>query len=99
VYLAYGARSQQLLIYRDMVDQRAKTCPALHVSYFIERDGELQANAAVGRLSVAALWPHIQAPDETTFYLSGPPLMLKALLQDLSKRGVYSSAVRIDAWA
>jgi len=30
--------------------------------------------------------------------LSGPPIMLKALSQDLSKQGVRSSAVRIDAW-
>jgi len=98
VYLAYGARSRQLLIYYDMLEQRAKTCPALRVSYFVERDAKIRANEAIGRLSLAAMWPHIQAPDETTFYLSGPPIMLKALSQDLSKQGVRSSAVRIDAW-
>jgi ferredoxin-NADP reductase len=40
VYLAYGARTRSLLIYRDLVQQRAQTVPSLRASYFVEQDTE-----------------------------------------------------------
>ena len=99
VYLAYGARIRDLLIYRDMVEQRARVAPMLYAFYFIEREAsELQPNETAGRLSVSALWPQIQSPSEATYYISGPPPMLKAIAQDLRGRGVRADAIRIDAW-
>ena len=71
----------------------------LHAFYFIERAAdELQANETGGHLSVDAVWPRIQDPPETTFYISGPPPMLKAISQDLRGRSIRAEAIRIDAW-
>jgi ferredoxin-NADP reductase len=99
VYLAYGARQRSLLIYRDMVEQRAQKTSVLHTFYFIEsKVGELQPNETSGRLSAAAIWPQIQDPLQATFYLSGPPAMLKAISLDLRGRGIRADAIRIDAW-
>jgi len=36
VYLAYGARNQSLLIYRDMIDNQANLTTKLKIFYFIE---------------------------------------------------------------
>jgi len=106
VYLAYGARDRNLLIYRDIVEQRALTIQQLQVFYFVERDmdtpsastGISRSRESIGRLSAAAVWPNIRAPFEATFYLSGPPLMLKALAQELRGLGIRADAIRIDAW-
>jgi len=99
VYLAYGARQRSLLVYRDMVEQRARMAPTLHAFYFIESEaGELQPNETAGRLSVAGLWPQMQDPLKATFYISGPPPMLKAISQALRNQGVGGDAIRIDAW-
>jgi len=106
VYLAYGARNRNLLIYRDMVEQRAQTVQQLQVSCFIEREADMPSATSdirhppetIGRLSAAAVWPNIQKPFETTYYLSGPPLMLKALAQELRGLGIRADAIRIDAW-
>jgi ferredoxin-NADP reductase len=98
VYLAYGARTSHLLIYRELVERRASIVPSLHVFYFVERDGEAQPDQAMGRLSVAGLWPQVQEPLKATYYLSGPPPMLKALSHDLRERGIRADAIRIDAW-
>ena len=106
VYLAYGARSRNLLIYRDIAEQRALTIQQLQVFYFVERDmdtpsastGISRSQESIGRLSAAAVWPNIRAPFEATFYLSGPPLMLKALAQELRGLGIRADAIRIDAW-
>jgi len=97
VYVAYGARSTDLLICRGLVEARVGLIPGLRVFYFVER-GEPTPNTTVGRLSVAALWPHIAAPGQATYYLSGPPIMLKTLAGDLRSRGIADGAIRIDAW-
>lgn len=105
VYLAYGARSRSLLIYRDLVHQRAQTVPTLHVSYFLEQDTATRQTMKktdepenIGRLSVAAMWPKIQRPREATYYISGPPAMLQVISQDLRSLGIGTEAIKIDTW-
>ncbi len=106
VYLAYGARIRGLLIYRDMVQQRSQVVPSLRVFYFIEHDdneplpatGAGKEDEIIGRLSVAPVWPMIRHPLEATYYLSGPPPMLKSFSQDLRHLGICADAIRIDAW-
>ena len=105
VHLAYGARTRSLLIYRDLVQQCAQTVPLLHVSYFVEQDAETRLTQKetddcenTGRLSVAAIWPRIKRPMETTYYISGPPAMLQVISQDLRDMGIDAEAIKIDAW-
>ena len=104
VTLAYGARTSDLLICRDIVDRSAKTLSALNVLYFVEDattvdapDGD-RCSMEVGRVSVAALWPRLVRPLEATHYISGPPAMLLTIGQGLRARGVPPEAIRIDAW-
>ena len=99
VYLAYGARERALLIYRDMLEQRTQMTTLLHILYFIESGaGELAPHEAAGRVSVGAMWPRIPNPLEATYYISGPPQMLKTITQDLHGQGIRADAIRIDAW-
>jgi ferredoxin-NADP reductase len=100
IYLAYGARNRKLLIYQDLLEKLKDRVPGLKVFYFLEKidQGEGKGEGKEGYLSVAALWPEIRDPSRSTFYLSGPPLMIKTLSQDLRLRGIDPEAVRIDAW-
>ncbi|MCL4553470.1 MAG: FAD-dependent oxidoreductase [Chloroflexi bacterium] len=106
VYLAYGARNRDLLIYRDLIEAQRRTLPFLHTSYFIERAGGgqrvevdgLGANETIGRLSVESIWPRIRSPLNAIYYLSGPPVMLTTLSQNLRAHGVNPAATRVDAW-
>jgi len=105
VYLAYGARTRSLLIYRDLVQERAETVPSLHVSYFVEQDTETRLAMKetdelynIGRLSVAAIWSKIQGLRGATYYISGPPAMLQVISQDLRDMGIDAEAIKIDAW-
>jgi len=106
VYLAYGARNRNLLIYRDMVEQRVLTVQQLKMFCFVERDTDSQPEAtdirrppeSIGRLSAAAVWPNIREPFEATYYLSGPPPMLKTLAPELRGLGIGADAIKIDAW-
>jgi ferredoxin-NADP reductase len=105
VTLAYGARSNGLLIYRDVVERCAQRLPSLEVSYFVEHgcetdppalEGRVRLNP--GRVSVAAVWPRLRRPLDTMYYISGPPPMLRTIGQDLRARNISPEAIHIDAW-
>ncbi len=102
--LAYGARSGTLLIYRDVVERAIRRVPSLNVTYFVEH-GELtglsepeRVSCRTGRVSVDAVWRRIDHPSTSTFFLSGPPAMIRTVAQDLRERQVPAEAIRIDAW-
>lgn len=102
--LGYGARTAELLIYKEVVDRCAARVPALDVTYFVEtgpiptsRIGD-PARWLPGRVSVAGLWTQIPRPSDSQFYISGPPAMLDAIGADLRARGIPTEAIHIDAW-
>ncbi|MFA6033865.1 MAG: FAD-dependent oxidoreductase [Myxococcota bacterium] len=99
ITLLYGVRSPEMLIYRQAADEAKGRCPAFRWIPFIE-SGEMPG-AVVGRLTAGV------AVDEAVcrgglasavFYLSGPPAMLSALREDLSRAGVRPEAIRQDSW-
>ena len=56
------------------------------------------ARPTIGQLSVEAIWPRVRRPLNATFYLSGPPTMVRAISHDLRTRGMDQEAIHIDAW-
>ena len=99
VVLAYGARTESLLIYREVLDRCSARLPSLDVAYFVEEAGASPGCAAtIGQLSVEAIWPRVRRPLNATFYLSGPPTMVRAISHDLRTRGMDQEAIHIDAW-
>ena len=97
VTLAYGARTRELLIYRDIVERCVARVPSLQVSYFVEQ--ELPAlGTKPGRVSVEAVWPLLQRPLDASYYISGPPAMLRGIARDLRAREISPEAIHIDAW-
>lgn len=105
IYLAYGARKRHLLIFRDIIEKRVREIQKLHVRYFIEEDEgrqpertSLEDREIRGCLSVAAIWSYIRNPKESIYYLSGPPMMLKAISQELRSFDVGQERIKIDAW-
>lgn len=108
VTLAYGARTSELLIYKDIVDRCVARVPSLQVSYFVEQPASAAATvgrpagkpAAVnpGRVSVDALWPRLHRPLDASYYISGPPPMLRGIARDLRARDISPEAIHIDAW-
>jgi len=101
VYLAYGARTVDLLIYRNLIDQYAEQARHLRQWYFVEKgqvNPSLTGPAILGKLSVKEIWGQIDDLFASTFYLSGPPDMIKTLSYDLKDRDVDKDAIRVDAW-
>ncbi|MDD5367641.1 MAG: FAD-dependent oxidoreductase [Anaerolineaceae bacterium] len=97
VTLAYGARTSNLLIYRELVDRCAMTVPQMKVLYFTEQ-GLTAPGEICSRLSVPVVLQHLKNPLRATYYISGPPPMLRTISQDLCQQGITTDAIRIDAW-
>jgi ferredoxin-NADP reductase len=101
VFLAYGARTVDLLIYHNLIDQYANEAHHLRQWYFVEEPQAVpsQAEPAIlGKLSLKEIWGQIDDPFASTFYLSGPPDMISTISHDLKDRGIGIDAIRIDAW-
>lgn len=108
VWLVYGARSPELLLFREMVLKQAANVANFHVLFFTENGSENLAHALVGlpkppgclsgRITRDAIWPQLSEASSKVFYLSGPPIMLKTLSADLSRHGIASAKIRTDAW-
>lgn len=101
VYLAYGARKAGLLIYHNLIDHCVKRGCHLQPGYYVEKgqiDPFLERETRKGRLSVSDWWGNIVDLSASTFYLSGPPDMIKTISCDLLDRGMDKDAIRVDAW-
>lgn len=108
VRLVYGARTPELLLFREAILRQAARVPQFTVAFFNEKDNptrrELrgvspdEARYWSGRISLDIACPEPVASPNHVFYLSGPPAMLQALGADLRVRGVAPDDIRVDAW-
>jgi ferredoxin-NADP reductase len=96
IYLMYGARRPELLIYRSLVESAASKCPNLH-SYFFVEEGEAPGCIS-DRINLDQTWQTLPDPLSVTYYLSGPPMMLKTLSVALAERGIPANRILTDAW-
>ncbi len=104
VYLFYGARTFDLLIYREVVAKVARSVHRMHAVFYVETSGGVphspvgEVPLRVGRLSVEEAWSFMPDPLALTCYLSGPPQMIASLSGGLRARGLPAEQIRIDAW-
>ena len=98
VHLFYGARHSGLLIFRGLFQELSLARPALKAAFFAESGAAPGQGVEPGRLSLAAVWSALQRPAAATYYLSGPPAMIRAFAEELAARAVPRERVRSDAW-
>jgi NAD(P)H-flavin reductase len=80
-----------------MVEQQAAAAPSFRYALFSEVAPQ-HAPVMAGQISVKAIWPLLATPAGSSFFVSGPPAMLKAVASDLKTRGVRPAAIQTDAW-
>jgi ferredoxin-NADP reductase len=97
VSLFYGARRPELLIYRQLVESSLQVYKGLRVSFLAEQDTP-GTDCIPGRINVDNIWKVVPDPLRTTYYLAGPPEMIRALVPALGQRGVEPGRIVVDAW-
>ncbi len=97
VYLFYGARCPDLLIYRSLVKAARDRCPNLKVWFLAEQDAGKEGYI-LGRVDAAIVFRSVTSPLTLNYYLAGPPEMINVVTVGLSKLGVTSDHLIADAW-
>jgi ferredoxin-NADP reductase len=97
VHLLYGARCPELLIFRPLVEEACQRSSHLHVLYMVEQDSN-GTDYVPGRINLDLVWKSLPDPLAVTYYLAGPPEMLRTLTKGLAARGMRQDQVIIDAW-
>jgi NAD(P)H-flavin reductase len=108
VWLAYGARSPELLLFEEMILAQLAKVPNFHLLLFTESHSDQLAKrlaglakppvCLAGRVSLDAVWRQVPQPFRKVFYISGPPAMLNSLSAGLSDRAIAPENIRTDAW-
>ncbi len=106
VFLAYGARKPEFLLYRNTIDAKTRTNNGFQTIYFVETDEENKINGPnpqspeclAGCLSIEAVWNRLENPCEATYYIAGPPAMIQALTGNLLEKDIAPEMIKVDAW-
>ena len=102
VYLFYGARSENLLIFHEMLSKVARSVPRFHLQFFLESAQQQTTingfKPMIGKLDAHLIWQEIEKPMHAIYYLSGPPAMLKRFSSELNSCGISNNQIHIDAW-
>lgn len=97
VWLHYGARRADLLVFKHLADACTARFPSFNVQFYAESgagDGIVPGRIDLER--VATLLPN---PLQATFYLCGPPAMIEAIQTKLVRdHAISAENIRKDAW-
>ena len=97
VHLFYGARCPNLLVYRPLVEAAAQRCSSLDVHFFAEQEAA-RSVCQMGRINASTVFSSVPDPLSVTFYLAGPPTMIRDLTSGLGQCGVPVGHMVADAW-
>lgn len=107
VFLAYGARKPELLLYRNLIDAKVGADNGFKALYFVETDENNSISNAAhsqspeclnGCLSLEDIWNRLANPREATYYIAGPPAMIQALTRNLLMKDILPETIKVDAW-
>lgn len=103
VFLAYGARNRELLLYRDLIDAKAKANDRFRSLYFLEADNGdsncLNSNEFLrGCLSLESTWNQLQEPQGAIYYIAGPPAMIQSFTANLLSKKIKKEQIKVDVW-
>ena len=97
VWLHYGARSEELLVFRDLARRCVEQFPSFHLDCYAESGA---ANHSIaGRIDLARAVAKAGDGKAATYYLCGPQEMINAFRARLTQEhDVPEANVKIDAW-
>lgn len=93
VTLYYGVRSAEYYLFGELLSRCKVGLPDFRETVYCE-DGSVPGEK--GNLDIDAIYA--SAPDDSIFYLSGPPAMIESFKRRLLDLGVGSERIRVDDW-
>ena len=98
VWLHYGARNQDLLVFRQLADRCAERFPMFRVAYYAET-GTTTGTTVNGRIDLQRAFGSAGDGRAATYYLCGPQEMVACFSARLTAvLGVPPEHVKVDHW-
>lgn len=107
VFLAYGARKPELLLYKKSIDAKVGVNNGFRAFYFLESCGSTNGCGTAntrstkfisGCLSLDSIWDQLDNPLGTKYYMAGPPAMIKTMTGKLLEKSIDAEMIKVDAW-
>jgi len=97
VWLHYGARSQDLLVFRDFADRCAQQFPSFRMACYAESGAS--GSTIAGRIDLVRAVGCARNGQAATYFLCGPQEMINSFRTRLTEEfGVPELNVKLDAW-
>jgi ferredoxin-NADP reductase len=97
VWLHYGAREPDLLVFRELAEQCATRFPHFQTRYYAETGAA--EGITRGRIDLNSICGALGDVSRATFYLCGPPVMIDVFSERLkSQFGVAPTQIKVDDW-
>jgi ferredoxin-NADP reductase len=97
VWLHYGARRPDLLVFRELAARCGSAFPNFHARFYAE--SEANDGIIPGQIDLGAACQSLRCRSEAVFYLCGPPQMIDACSARLrSEFAVAETNIRMDQW-
>jgi len=97
IALYYGVREEKLIIFESILKKCKEQMTLFNYTIFCEGViHKLTHNIKVGIIDIAQILR--ENPNNSDFYLSGPPLMIEEFKQRLLKNKIYPERIFIDEW-
>jgi ferredoxin-NADP reductase len=97
VWLHYGARHSDLLVFAELAARCAAKFPSFHTRLYAESG--VGKGMVPGRIDLDAACGLLQSPSNAVFYLCGPQLMIEAFSARLvHDYGILGPSIRVDQW-
>jgi len=100
IYLWYGVRSPEYIIFRNLLNQCQLILRNFHFRLFIENNIIKYNfdNVYKGPLSIENILHNNSPNAQWLYYISGPPQMIKSFKEIMLNRGIKEENIRIDEW-
>jgi len=105
VFLAYGVRNPDLLLYLPTIIDKLNICKQFQAFFFIERTDEDAGSLKVlsnsfmkGVISIDRICSLLENSNDLKFYIAGPPEMVQHTVNNLRNRSISNEMISVDAW-
>jgi NAD(P)H-flavin reductase len=99
IYLFYGARSPELIIYNELIEECKEKVRHFVPTIFVEQYRDANSAYRTGRLDIEQIVAELTKVKSPDYYLSGPFEMVKNFKSALLMRGIEASRILIDDWS
>ncbi len=97
IRLFYGARTSELLLFRDLINDCCQRLEVFSHHLFAE-GGPAEDGVLRGQLDLTRILADVNAPREAVYYLAGPPAMIENFRQGLVAGGTPDEHIVVDEW-